>query len=645
MASLNPTEDEQQQQQPGAPLAVSGTAGASAAGGQGQNAGVGGAAPASPVMQNQAPQANTGYTDVASYLDANQAGSQQLGEQVAGNLTNTYNQTKSGIDSSAQSAQQAADKGYTHDNADLIRQVASNPVEAAKTQGNAATVQSLLSDQYTGPSDWADLGTQQGKVNEAMQTGALTTTPGGLNVLAQKVEGPTASQGVNQLDSLLLGGSPGAMSTVQAAADPFKTLNDYINQQNTAVKSSITGAQSAADAARTNANNALLGPNGATSQLNSGVDARVASSRQAAQAQNDQIKAALGTENPTPEQLASIGVSADQWNNLQSQLSAAQGSKVVSSNQGQFQANTGTTDVDLRDWLQQESPDTAITRQNSATSDEYARAQALQQLVGDNNFKTDLTDPTQAGTAPGNLSKFDFNSALGTTRDIASAEQASAQAYVDALQSGADEEHAQLAAKNASQNFGFASAANMSTLGGPTAAMGAGKEVASQFSNPTSAAKNTALNIATGGLYTPVKALGSGVKTVTNMFCFHPDTLVDMADGTQLPIWKIQLGDKTLGGTVLATKKAIGTDFYWYRGVLVTGKHAVKEGDKWLRVEQSQLGRRIPNFTEVVHNLVTSEHRIFAHDVEFADEYETDLYESLDLNQSIKELNRRESVG
>src|ERR1700688_3424281 len=53
--------------------------------------------PVSPVSQNQSPQGNTGYTDVASYLNANQAGAQQLGQQVASNLTNQYNTTQGAI--------------------------------------------------------------------------------------------------------------------------------------------------------------------------------------------------------------------------------------------------------------------------------------------------------------------------------------------------------------------------------------------------------------------------------------------------------------------------------------------------------------------------------------------------------------------
>lgn len=634
MATVNDPNEQDPNQQPGSPVAVSGTGGASASGGQG--AGVGGAAPQSPVAQNQAAQANTGYTDVGTYLDANRSGSADLGNRVASNLTDVYSKTKGGIDQSAQSVTQAAQKGYTPENSQLIAQVASDPVSAAKNADNASAVQAQLNDQYTGPTDWADFGTQQGNVAQAMQTGALNETPGGLNVLTQTAEGQTGgnqSQGINQLDTLLLGGSPDAMATVKGAADPFKTLNDYINSQNTAVKGSITGAQTAADTARNNATAALLGPTGATTQLNSKVDQETAAARQAAQTQSDQIKAALGTANPTPQDLATIGVTPEQWGALQSQINRAQTARTVSSNQNQFQADTGTTKVDLLPYLSQESADAVINRQNAATADDYARAQALQSLIGSDKFTTDLTDPSQAGKAPTNLNKFDFSGALGDTTGLADAEQIAAQTYVDQLQAGADDAHAQAAAKNAAKNTAYAVALNP-TVAGSIGTLGQYNTVKNLLAHPT--LKNV--------LNTPSQVLSNAVNTVHNIFCFHPDTLIEMEDGSMLPICRVDVGDETKGGQVLAIKKAVSSDFYFYRGVVVTGFHAVNEDGKWLRVKDSIYARRIEKFTEVTHNLVTTKHRIWVGGIEFADEHETDQYESLDLNESLEALNRGESV-
>lgn len=141
------------------------------------------------------------------------------------------------------------------------------------------------------------------------------------------------------------------------------------------------------------------------------------------------------------------------------------------------------------------------------------------------------------------------------------------------------------------------------------------------------------------------QGVSGAVQTVTNIFCFHPDTLVTMDNGSQLPICRIGIGDITKGGKVLAITRAIGQDFYWYNGVVVTGKHAVKEEGKWIRVENARLGHRIPLLTEIVCNLVTESHRIFANGIEFADQYETDMYESLNMDESLQVLNQDVTLG
>src|SRR6185437_5998988 len=258
MASLNQPDDEQQNQ-PGAPVSTGGSGGAGSTGG-----GTGAGASVSPVAQNS-PTQQSATPDVSSYLDANQAGSAQLGNQVASNLTSNYNAVKGGIDQSAQSAQQSAQSGYVPENTQLIQQVAANPTAAAADPNQLSAYQAQLNDTYSGPTNWTDFGTQQGNVASAQQYAGLANTPGGLNVYAQQVEGQNngpQSQGINSLDTALLSGTPSAMSTIKAAADPYSTLNDYINSQNMAVGNAITSGQNAAKQTAQDASNALIGPNG-----------------------------------------------------------------------------------------------------------------------------------------------------------------------------------------------------------------------------------------------------------------------------------------------------------------------------------------------------------------------------------------------
>jgi hypothetical protein len=135
-----------------------------------------------------------------------------------------------------------------------------------------------------------------------------------------------------------------------------------------------------------------------------------------------------------------------------------------------------------------------------------------------------------------------------------------------------------------------------------------------------------------------VKSITRGIKKV---FCFDPTTIIEMKNGDEKPITQIRLGDKTKGGEVESIRVS-NTDpgtRYMYRGVVVTGGHAVKEGGKWVRVKDSNDSVLLGD-GGVVYSLVTSKHRIYIDGIEFSDEHETDQYEDLTISESLKELNK-----
>lgn len=134
----------------------------------------------------------------------------------------------------------------------------------------------------------------------------------------------------------------------------------------------------------------------------------------------------------------------------------------------------------------------------------------------------------------------------------------------------------------------------------------------------------------------------SAVNKVSHIFCFDGMTPVMMADGTKKPICEMDLDDDTLGGTVesLRVSKTDHGTRYTYEGEIVTGKHAVLEDGKWIRVENSHKAKPLAGGGEV-YSLVTSNHRIYVNNVTFADEHETDNYETLSLDDSLAELNRQ----
>ena len=102
-------------------------------------------------------------------------------------------------------------------------------------------------------------------------------------------------------------------------------------------------------------------------------------------------------------------------------------------------------------------------------------------------------------------------------------------------------------------------------------------------------------------------------------YCFDPNTLIQMADGSEKKIKDIQLGDNTKGGEVTGVFQFKAADeIHDYKGVIVAGSHYVKEDDKFIMVKDSPIAIKIDKIP-VVYSLDTSGRRIFIKDIEFAD--------------------------
>lgn len=144
----------------------------------------------------------------------------------------------------------------------------------------------------------------------------------------------------------------------------------------------------------------------------------------------------------------------------------------------------------------------------------------------------------------------------------------------------------------------------------------------------------------------PTTAIASVSKKIKKAFCFDGLTPVEMKDGTFKPICEIDIDDETRGGTVesIRISKVPDGSLFNYKGVLVTGYHAVKEGEQWVRVIDSLFGEAVPG-DEMVFSIATSDHRVFVNNIEFADELENDNYEQLTIDQSLELLNSQSHVG
>jgi len=113
----------------------------------------------------------------------------------------------------------------------------------------------------------------------------------------------------------------------------------------------------------------------------------------------------------------------------------------------------------------------------------------------------------------------------------------------------------------------------------------------------------------------------SGQMTDDNAgtYCFDPNTLIQMADGSEKKIKEIQLGDQTKGGEVTGVFQFKASDeIHDYKGVTVAGSHYVKEDGKFIMVKDSPISVKIDKIP-VVYSLDTTGRRIFINNIEFAD--------------------------
>tara|TARA_X000001382_G_scaffold3409_1_gene3561 strand:- start:138 stop:1376 length:1239 start_codon:yes stop_codon:yes gene_type:complete len=102
-------------------------------------------------------------------------------------------------------------------------------------------------------------------------------------------------------------------------------------------------------------------------------------------------------------------------------------------------------------------------------------------------------------------------------------------------------------------------------------------------------------------------------------FCFDPNTLVEMLDGTEKLIKDIKLGDETKGGEVTGVFQFKASDeIHNYKGVTVAGSHYVKEDGKFIMVQDSPISFKIDKIP-TVHSLDTTGRRIWIQGIEFAD--------------------------
>lgn len=375
-----------------------------------------GAGPGSSAGKSTAPQATPSqpFQNLQAYLSANAPQVQQQADQISGNLNTQYGQVKSDVNNAQSDFGNQVQGGYAQPNPDITNQAETNTTAFAGNPDNVKAFQNLYNDTYTGPSNFEST-TPYGALNTEV-TGAannatnFNTLPG-MQTYFQG-QNPNATQGGNTLDAVLLSGTPGAYNEVKQAAQPFGGLSDYLTNATNTADQGVTAAQKTAADTASGLQNAFTGTNGIIPNFENSVNSAVTNSQAQAQARSDAAKAALELKNPndlnsvqgqipkiSDQTLADLGLGRDQ-------LESILGQRDVVNNSGK------QSPIDLASYLglTQQSPDVVLNRANIASKDDYAKAQALSQLTGQ-----DLTsflnqgDLSKAGTANLNLSSISPN--------------------------------------------------------------------------------------------------------------------------------------------------------------------------------------------------------------------------------------------
>lgn len=331
-------------------------------------------------VYNPNKQQGSGYTNIQKVLNANQGN--QLSSAVGNNLQNTETSAQSNLANSQNqfNQQTQANQANTQGNQQLAQNVLADPSSYTNQSNNPANAQqgsqftNLLSGQYQGPTSLNNATNIQNQAaNVAQQGQALGTSGGRIGLLQQMVGNPQYTSGDANLDSLLLGQS--SSPQLQQAKQQALTLQGQVG--NAVTGAAAQGQQQQAQAQQFG--KALQG------QLGSDITSQTAAiQNQATQnqtANNAQYQKAISD-------LQSGNVNQQEAN----ALGLTQGENVYNLLNGN-NANS----------FLQENPNQANVA-NTATQQQYAQMQALQQLGGQyinqpaqqalQNFQS----PSQAGT-------------------------------------------------------------------------------------------------------------------------------------------------------------------------------------------------------------------------------------------------------
>ena len=312
--------------------------------------------------------------NLQAYLTANQPQAVQMGQNIAGNISQQGNQVTGDINADQAAVDAQVQSQNVAPNQDLVSRAAADPTQFVTNPDDVAAFQAQMNANYTGPTTYEgrpEYQTLTNEVTNAQQNAPDINTSAGVNQLVRGQEtNPTL--GMSNLDQLLLQGTPEAMSPIAAAEAPIANLGTQLSGATTTEDAAIQAAIANDQAAPQAVNSAFLtGPNAVVPAWETALQNELTQAQQGATNYNNQINQNISTLNP---------------------LESA------------FKQYTGSSGQNINDpltkFLSQQSITNSPTEANVATSQDYATEAALAQLLGNSLGVTPINQSTanQAGT-------------------------------------------------------------------------------------------------------------------------------------------------------------------------------------------------------------------------------------------------------
>lgn len=343
------------------------------------------------------------FTNIKSYINANASAAPQLGQKIENNVSNSANAIKQGIDQSQNQFNQNAQNvgNQLNQGQNYVNQINTDPNQITGNQAALSQFRQLQNNTIAAPG--SNLTGQEGQPIQdyAKQSG---TEQGRFQLLSNMFKNPakTYSQGQQNLDQLILQGSPNVANQLQTNLQgQAQGLQNQASQAQQAQKQAITNLTQLGAQDKQNIAGALGSWGSAAAGTNPASNGAGALGNLYSQLSTAQQAAQTGEQNQLTSQQAAInavksGTATDADKTLAAQaLGVAQGSRLYGMDLSPYAAQ-----------LQLTNPNVSMA--DVANQKQAANVAALSQLANQN-----ISLGTQNGPAGVNFTgQQSFNDAL-----------------------------------------------------------------------------------------------------------------------------------------------------------------------------------------------------------------------------------------